>query len=312
MAVGLVVNPIAGGGRMRRELPAIRDALSEYYPDLDVRETQASGDAAKLACMLAREGAPLVIAAGGDGTVSEVVDGLLWAKNEGGSNTQLGILPIGTGSDLARGLGLSGTLPALARRIAESPGRVLDAGRVDFTDDHGALASRHFINIGSLGLSGSTDRAVNAVKSSGRMSGKAVFLWHTLREMLRYRFQDVRITVDGNAPIEARIALVACANSRFFGGGMMIAPDARTDDGLLEVVVVRGKSKLSMVMDLRLVYSGAHKELASCTFLRGKSVTIEPLGDPLLNGALLDIDGESPGRIPATFSIIPAAITVRC
>jgi len=312
MAVGVVVNPVAGSGRMGRELPMLRDALSEFFPDLDMRETQAPGDAAKLACMLAKEGAPLVIAAGGDGTVSEVLDGLLWARNEGGREVQLGILPVGTGSDLARGLGISGTLPVLARRIAESAGRKLDAGRVDFTDDHGALASRHFINIASLGLSGPTDRAVNAVKSKGRMSGKATFLWHTLREMLRYRFQDVRITVDGGEPVEARIALVACANSRFFGGGMMIAPDAAPDDGLLEVIVVHGKSKLKLIADLRLVYSGAHKGRPFCNFMRGKTVTVEPLGDPDINGALLDIDGESPGRIPATFSVIPAAITVRC
>jgi YegS/Rv2252/BmrU family lipid kinase len=312
MAVGVVVNPVAGSGRMRRELPLLRDALSEYFPDLDVRETQAPGDAAHLACMLAKEGAPLVIAAGGDGTVSEVVDGLLWARNEGGAATQLGILPVGTGSDLARGLGLSGELPALVKKLAESPGRKLDAGRVDYTDDHGALASRHFINITSLGLSGPTVRAVNAVKSSGRMSGKLVFLWHTIREMLRYRFQDVRITVDGGEPVEARIALVACANSRFFGGGMMIAPDAVPDDGLLEVVVVRGRSKLRLIADLRLLYSGAHKDNPACTFMRGRTIRVEPLGDPDINGALLDVDGESPGRIPATFTVMPGAITVRC
>lgn len=312
MAVGLVVNPVAGGGRMRRELPAIKAALTPHFPDLDVRETQAPGDAARLACMLVKDGAGLVIAAGGDGTVSETVDGLLAAKAEGAAGAQLGILPVGTGSDLARGLGLKGTLGELAGRIASSAGRTLDAARVDFTDDDGALASRHFINIGSLGLSGPTDRAVNAVKSSGRMSGKLVFLWHTVRELIRYRFQNVRVTVDDQPPVEASIALVACANSRYFGGGMMIAPDARTDDGLFEVVIVRGRSKLSLLKDLRLVYSGAHRNLASCTFLRGSNVVVEPLGDPIANGALLDIDGESPGRIPATFRMVPGAITVRC
>lgn len=312
MAVGVVVNPVAGGGRMRRELPVLRDALAEYFPDLDLRETQAPGDASRLACMLAGEGAPLVIAVGGDGTVSEVVDGLLWARNEGAADAQLGILPVGTGCDFARGLGLSGTPQVLVRKLAESAGRRLDAGRVDFTDDRGALSSRHFINVTSLGLSGPTVRAVNAVKRSGRMSGKAVFLWHTVREMLRYRFQDVRIAVDGGAPIEAKIALVACANSRFFGGGMMIAPDAEPDDGLLEVIVVQGRSKLKLLADIRLLYSGAHRNHPSCIFLRGKTVTVEPLGDPDVNAAFLDVDGESPGRIPASFSVIPGAITVRC
>jgi diacylglycerol kinase (ATP) len=312
MKVGVVVNPVAGSGRMRAEWPAVKAALEARFGDIAVRQTRSSGEAASLACGLAGEGMDLVIAAGGDGTVSETVDGLLMARESGRATPALGVFPIGTGSDLARGLGITGDASAIVTRIADSPGRRLDAGRVSYVDDHGALHSRHFINIASLGLSGSTDRAVNAAKSGGRMSGNMVFLFHTVREMLRYRFQDVRVTVDGGEPIEARIALVACANGRYFGGGMKIAPDAETDDGELEVIIVHGRSKLSLLMDLRLVYSGAHKGRPFCTMLRGRRIIVEPIGDPVANGALLDIDGESPGRIPATFQVIPGAITVRC
>lgn len=311
MKVGVVVNPVAGGGRMRALWPDIHARLAERFDSVELRETRAPGEAAALARDLALDGLPLVIAAGGDGTVSETVDGLLQARGEQGSTADLGIIPVGTGSDLARGLGIGGEPAALVARIAGSKGHAIDAGRVAFVDDHGALATRHFINIASLGVSGPTDRAVNAAKSGGRMSGKMVFLWHTVRELIRYRFQQVRVTVDDGPPLEATIALVAAANGRYFGGGMMIAPDAAIDDGQLEVIVVRGASKLKLISDLRLVYSGAHKALASCTFLRGKKVLVEPLGDPIANGALLDIDGESPGRIPATFEIVPAAITVR-
>ena len=311
MKVGVVVNPVAGSGRMKKLWPEIRAALGTHFSEIEVMETQAPGDACDLARHLAIEGAGLVIASGGDGTVSETVDGLLQAAASG-HGADLGIMPVGTGSDLARSLGISGDPEALAARIASGAGRKVDAGRVSFVDDHGALATRHFINIASLGVSGPTDRAVNASKSSGRMSGKAVFFWHTVRELIRYRFQNVRITVDDGAPLEARIALVACANGRYFGGGMMIAPDAAIDDGQLEVIVVRGASKLKLISDLRLVYTGDHKTLASCTFLRGKKVVVEPVGDVLANGSLLDIDGESPGRIPATFEIVPSAITVRC
>lgn len=312
MKVAVVVNPVAGGGRMKREWPALRQALERRFGPVAVRETDAAGDAAVLACRAAAEGAGLVIAAGGDGTVSETVDGLLSAAAGGKATAALGILPIGTGSDLARGLGITGSPEEIVARIADSAGRRLDAGRVSFVDDHGALHSRHFINIASLGLSGPTDRAVNAAKSGGKMSGKAVFLFHTVRELIRYRFQEVRVTVDDQPPVEARIALVACANGRFFGGGMMIAPDATPEDGELEIVIVRGTSKLALLADLRLVYGGAHRGRPFCTMLKGKKVTVEPLGDPLVNGALLDIDGESPGRIPATFEILPGAITVRC
>ncbi|HTV68998.1 MAG TPA: diacylglycerol kinase family protein [Rhizobiaceae bacterium] len=311
MKVGVVVNPVAGNGRMNALWPEIHGALGDHFSDMQIVKTDAPGDAIGIARDLALDGKHLVIAAGGDGTVSETVDGLLQARESGGPVAELGIMTVGTGSDLARGLGIEGSVSALARRIAEARVRPVDAGRVAFIDDHGALHTRHFINIASLGVSGTTDRAVNAAKSGGRMSGKMVFLWHTVRELIRYRFQNVRITVDDGEPVEATIALVACANGRYFGGGMMIAPDASINDGQLEVIVVRGVSKLKLIADLRLVYSGAHRTLGSCTFMRGKKISVEPLGDALVNGALLDVDGESPGRIPATFEILPSAIRVR-
>jgi diacylglycerol kinase (ATP) len=104
---------------------------------------------------------------------------------------------------------------------------------------------------------------------------------------------------------------VAIANAPYFGGGMKIAPDAKLDDGLFEVVIVRARSKLSLIRDLRLVYTGAHKTLTSCTFLQGRKIVVEPQGDIAANAALLDLDGESPGRIPATFEVVPGAITMR-
>lgn len=308
MSVGVVVNPIAGGGRMRREWPAIAQDLTRHFGTISIEETQAAGDACTLARKLALTGASLVIAAGGDGTISEVVDGLLQARAEAGSVPELGIVPIGTGCDLARCLGIDTSVDGAAARIAQAKPRLIDAGRVDFIDDHGALASRHFVNITSLGLSGPAARAVNGAKRDGAMAGKSVFLWHTVKEIIRYRFQTVRVTIDDAVAFEGSIALVAIANGRYFGAGMMIAPDAQQDDGLAEIVIVKGTSKFALLRDLRLVYSGRHRSLASCVFLRGRKILVEPIGDP----ALIDIDGESPGRIPATVEIFHKVLPVRC
>ena len=158
---------------------------------LDVKKTTGPGEACDLARQLAMDGAELVIAAGGDGTVSETVDGLLQARSATGQAADLAIVPVGTGSDFARGLGIAADIDRLAARIADGDRRMIDAGCVNYVGDDGALASRHFVNIASLGLSGPTDRAVNAAKSGGRFSGRLVFLFHTVREMLRYRFQNV-------------------------------------------------------------------------------------------------------------------------
>ncbi|MER8975323.1 diacylglycerol kinase family protein [Mesorhizobium sp. M0800] len=311
MKVAVVLNPIAGGGRLKRHWPEVAASLKRHFGDFELRETQAEGDAERLALDLAAIGFELVIAAGGDGTASEVADGLLKAFRESGRTAELGLLPCGTGIDFARGLGLSNNVDLTLKRIAEAKPRKIDAGCISYVDDHGALASRHFINIASLGLSGATDRAVNADKRKGKVSAKALFYWRTVWEFLRYRFQEVAITVDDGAPVQARMALVAVANGKFFGGGMMIAPDAELNDGEFDIVILRAAGKLKLSWDIRLLYGGRHRNHPAITILRGKKVVVEPLGDVQKNAALIDIDGESPGRIPATFEILPGALTLR-
>jgi len=307
MKVGVVVNPVAGGGSLRRNWPEIEAALKAAFGDVETRETAAAGDGVTLSMDFAANGAGLVIAAGGDGTVNEVADGLINAATEG-SRTALGVLPCGTGSDFARGLNITGDFEAAIRRMAGAPGRTIDAGRVCYVDDHGALASRHFINIASLGVSGSVARAVNAGVRKGFVSQRAAYYWRTVAEFARYRFREVRIVVDDGDPIEARVALVAAANGRYFGGGMMVAPDAEIDDGKLDIVIVRAAGKARLVRDIRLLYGGRHRSHPAITILRGAKVTVEPLGG---GETLVEMDGEAPGRIPATFEIVPGALTLK-
>jgi YegS/Rv2252/BmrU family lipid kinase len=310
MKVGVILNPVAGGGGLRRRWPEIGAVLKDAFGEIDLRETQAAGDGSTLAMDLAVTGCGLVIAAGGDGTVSEVADGLINAAAEG-HRAALGMIPCGTGTDFARGLGLPNSFEAAIGRIASSKGRMIDAGRVSFIDDNGALASRHFINIASLGVSGAVARAVNSDERKGRVSAKALFYWRTVAEFIRYRFQDVRITVDDGEPVEARVALVVAANGRFFGGGMMVAPDAEVDDGLFDIVVLRAAGKLGLIRDIRLLYGGRHRNHPAIAILRGRKLMVEPAGTTNAQHMPVEVDGESPGRIPATFEILPGAITLR-
>lgn len=312
MKVGVILNPIAGGGWLKRQLPKIEAALVRHFGAFALRETEQNGDAVRLAREFAAEGFDLVIAAGGDGTGSEVADGLLSYQEETGKPAPaLGIVPSGTGIDFARGLGLTTDYEKTLARIAAAPERLIDAGRVSFVDDEGRLHSRHFLNISSAGLSGATTRAVDRDRKKGRMSAKLLFLWCTVREFLRYDFQTVRVTVDDSAPIEATVALVAVCNGRFFGGGMMIAPDAALDDGMFEIVVVRAAGKLGLIWDLRLLYGGRHRNHHAITMQRGKTITIEPVGGAG-NIALVEVDGEPIGQIPARFEMLPGALRLKC
>ncbi|MCO5065159.1 MAG: diacylglycerol kinase family lipid kinase [Rhizobiaceae bacterium] len=310
MKIGVVLNPVAGGGRLKRRWPQIEAALKLHCTELDMRETEEAGDGERLALAFAGQGCELVIAAGGDGTASEVADGLLQARAETGTAVALGILPCGTGTDFARGLGLPLDPVEAAKRIVGATPRAIDAGRVSFIDDHGALASRHFINVASVGISGATDRAVNADLRKGRVSAKALFYWRTVVEFLRFRFQDVRIAVDDAEPFEARVALVSACNGRYFGAGMMIAPDAELDDGQFDVVIVRASGKLGLLRDLRLLYGGRHRNHHAVTILRCRKLVVEPMD--ATNVPLVDADGEAPGYAPATFEVLPGALLLKC
>jgi diacylglycerol kinase (ATP) len=104
---------------------------------------------------------------------------------------------------------------------------------------------------------------------------------------------------------------VAAANGKFCGGGMMLAPDAELDDGQFDIVILRAASKLGLVRDIRLLYGGQHRNHPAITILRGRKVTVEPIGNRIARPMLVEADGESPGQIPATFEIMPAAITLR-
>jgi diacylglycerol kinase family enzyme len=126
-------------------------------------------------------------------------------------------------------------------------------------------------------------------------------------QLLRYRPVTLRLTLDESEPIEVEIAVVAVCIGRYFGAGMMVAPNARNDDGLFDVVIVRHASRLELISVLSRAYSGRHVSSRLCTIRLARSVTIEPVGAP----ALTDIDGESPGRSPAQIEILERRLTLR-
>lgn len=307
MSVGVVVNPAAGGGRLSAAWPALAAMLEQRLGPLNVLTTRASGDGRDLAAQHVRNGAALVIAAGGDGTANEVVDGLLLA----GGGPELGVISVGTGRDFVRTLGGHADLGAAVEAIGSGRTRRIDAGRVTYLGDDSRTGSRHFLNVASLGVSGPTVRKVNASKQGRQVHGKLAFYYHTVVELLRYRSQDVRVRFDDGETIDVHTALVVAANGRYFGSGMMIAPDAAIDDGQFDVLVYRAEGKLRMVLDFNLIYRGAHVSLPRVKMKRCRWVEIEPLGDAAINGAILEVDGESPGRIPARFEVLPGALTLR-
>jgi diacylglycerol kinase (ATP) len=301
----LIVNPRSAGGRTGRQFDRIARAVRAAVGEFECAFTRSPGDGVRLAREAATAGGGLVVAVGGDGTASEVIDGLA-APRPRDPDPLFGFIPRGTGGDLRRTLGLPEDLDGAARALAGRREVVCDLGRIEFAGHDGAVQARHFANVAGCGICGVVSREVNRGLNLG--SGKLSFLLASAKALLRWSDQPVRWRADGGAWTEQRVTSLSVCNGRFFGGGMQVAPDARIDDGLFDVVVWSGIGIADFVTKKRMLYDGTHVTLPNTRVVRARTVEIEPGPGTRV---LLDVDGEQPGTLPARFTILAGALRVR-
>lgn len=296
----LILNPRSRNGATGRRADQLVRRLRDGLGPLEVERTRGPRDAERIAREAVRAGWERLIVAGGDGTLSEVATGLL-AAGLGGYAT-IGALPLGTGGDFLRTLGVPRDLERAIAWLREGKPRPIDAGRASFVDASGRAATAHFVNVASFGVSG---RVVELVQRSPRLlGGRVAFLAGSVRAIARHRSEAVSLAVDGELVHDGPLVLAAAANGRFFGAGMQIAPDARTDDGLFDVVAVCGLGRAQLLRRLPRLYAGTHLSDPAVRVRRGRVVEARPLGAPVP----LELDGEPLGRLPARLEMLPAAL----
>lgn len=289
----VLVNPAAGGGRAGGLWARVRTAAERLAAVRVV--TPGSADASRLAVREAiAAGCDRVVAVGGDGTTHLVANALLDAN---ATAVTLGIVPAGTGSDLARSLAIPHDPDRALRRALLGAPTAVDAGRCV-----GPAGSFAFVNIASAGISGMVDEAVNARPERGRTA----FLRATLAALRRYACVPVRVSVDGAPLFEGPLFLLAVANGTTFGKGMRIAPAAVVTDGLFDVVAVAQIAGPELILRLPQVYLGRHMRARPVSWRRAREVRIEPAA-PL---PPFDVDGETYPSGPATFTVLPGALRV--
>jgi len=242
----------------------------------------------------AARGRALLVAFGGDGTISESARGIL----ESGMPAELGILPHGTGGDLARSLALPTSHADSARALRRGRTVAIDVGRVVFEDGR----ERSFVNSASFGLSAEVARRVSRSEGGG-------YIGETLKAASEYGFPEVELRVDSGPRRRLRITTVSLHNGRFFGGGMKMAPEATLTDGLLDLVVVKKLSLAKLVRDSPLLYLGAHLGLPEVEHGRVSVVEARPVNPA--TEVLVEIDGEVEHRLPARFEIRRRALRIR-
>ena len=304
----LVVNPRSANGATARHFDSIVQAARGALGDCPHAFTEGAMHAADLTRDALRQGHDLVIAVGGDGTINEVVNGFFEPARPGVApksikpGAALAVLPRGTGGDLRRTIGLDADLQRCSARL-KGDRKPLDVGRIDFTGEDGAPASRFFVNVAEVGVGARVVEIVN--ESSKVLGGKLTFMMASLRALVGWRDLAVRASFDGGALEDLSVTTLAIANGRYFGGGMMVAPDAKMDDGLFHVTIWSGLQLRHFILYSGAMYDGSHLRLKSTTTRTARTVRLEPGGSEPVG---IEADGERLGRLPATFTILPGAL----
>lgn len=293
-----IVNPNSALGRTGDQLSSLAEILRQHIGDYELRVTTAIGDAIEFARAAAEAGADRVIVAGGDGTVGEVVSGLL--QSDRGRDVQLGLLPTGTGGDFKRAVWQQRDIDSALQRITSGQIRRIDAARVHYHDVSGQSQTRGFLNITSCGMTGFAALWIEEQAKHGKR-GRTTYVRSGLHGILHYSQNPVTIRVDGNQVFEGPLVFAAMANGRYFGGGMKVAPDAKIDDGLLDVVIVPGQNRLKLLFQFPKIRTGAHLQSDDVISMRGRHVSID-------GNVWLEADGEPIGVAPAEIEVVPGAI----
>lgn len=293
-AWAFIVNPIAGRGRAGWLAQQLAGKLEDSVPTVSVSVTTSRGDAERLAREAAEAGATRVIACGGDGTIHEVVNGLMSAPG-GVGNIALGIVPSGRCNDLAYALDIPTDPSGLAEVLLEGIPRPIDLGRI---------GDRYFTTIVTLGFDSAVSQYVAEGHVPSFLRGAAAYVYAALVKLVRYRSPWVHLKGDFG-DYEGSLFLAATANTSRYGGRMKIAPSAVVDDGWLDVCLVEAVPRREVVRMIPKVFSGKHLSHPAVSMKQTRRLEIES-SEPLWLWA----DGEPIARVPATIEVVRHALSV--
>lgn len=280
----VVMNPSSAGGKPLRLLAGVRAALTASGAEVDVIQTQDIPHAAQAALAAAERG-ETVVALGGDGLVGALAGALK-------GSAPMGILPGGRGNDFARALGIPQEIDGACRALLEGTERALDLGEAN---------GRAFASIASTGYDSEANRAANDARL---IRGNLVYAWGAIRALLPWKPARFDVTLDGRE-LSFEGYTVAVANSPYYGGGMKMAPAADPTDGMLDVIFVKGTSKLRFLSNLPKVFKGTHVELDEIEVHRAREVVMRA-------DRPFDVyaDGDPITTLPTTVRVIPGALRV--
>lgn len=301
--VAIIMNPYSGNGRTARQWPKLAALVREQVGEFTFLETKHPGHATELVREALRSGHDRIISAGGDGTHHEVINGFFDGLMPVSPRAAMAILPMGTGSDLARTLRMPRGAKAIPHLVSD---RVVgaDLGRVTFTLPGGTGQDfLYFINTCHIGMGGAVVSRVN--RTSKKYGGLFSYMWGTLMTLATYKNPYLEIEVDG-VQFDQVCRDVIIAKGQYDGGGMHVAPNAQIDDGVFDVYIIGDTSRLFCLSHFQAIYRGRLLDFPD----RVKYMPAARITARSGQTVLINLDGEQPGQLPAVIEIVPRAINI--
>jgi YegS/Rv2252/BmrU family lipid kinase len=292
-----LVNPASDNGATGKRWPELAHRAARLGLSGETFFSERPGHLTELARAAVDGGATLVVAVGGDGTMNEVVNGIA------GRDVDFATIPIGTGMDFGRTYGIPTKFEDAVRVALEGTPRTIDAGLVSYRTWGGEDAERWYANVGSVGMSGAVAQRANGMSKA--LGGKTTFFYALTRVFLEWANTDVTVRFDGKER-HGKMHDVIVANGVWHGGGMKLAPDARSDDGVFDVVMIGDVGKVDFLTTAPKLYKGKHIAHSKIEVVRTARVEVDAA-----EHLPIELDGEQVGTTPATFEVVPGALRVR-
>ncbi|MGH2710277.1 MAG: diacylglycerol/lipid kinase family protein [Actinomycetota bacterium] len=296
----VIANPHSGRGRVGKEMPELERQLNSKRFGYRIVETEGPGHGTEVAREALRGGERFLVAVGGDGTVQEVVNGMIEDGKPVAEGAVLGVIPAGSGCDFVRTFGLPQEVPKAVRHLEGDRLYPIDIARLDYQED-GKTVTRYIPNIAECGLGGAV---VARAERLPRWLGRSRYFWAFWLSVRK--FKPARITVKADLKeFEGRANNVVVANCQYYGGGMKISPRSYPGDGVLDIQISTGPKSEAFTM-IPKIYRGEHLPHPHIKEMRGRSITVDADRPLPIEG-----DGEVLGTTPATFTVIPEAVSLK-
>jgi diacylglycerol kinase (ATP) len=301
----VIVNPESNQGGTRQRWKDIKEAIKSFIQEFKYEFTEKPLQATDIAREAIRGGSDLIIGVGGDGTMNEIANGFFEGSKIINPATALGILPAGTGCDLTKSLNIPSGLKGALKIITQAPASLIDIGRATFNNRSGEESGRFFLNVADFGVGGEVVRRVNQRRMERKASSYVRCL---VSAMVNYKSRRIKIRVDGKDVPEAEYLVGAVANGKIFGKGMKVAPEAKLDDGLFDLVLVKGMKFFEFCRHGWKIFLGTHLSHPKISLVRGRQIEAFNLEEGTV---LLELDGEQLGCLPATFEVFPRYFPIK-